>query len=165
MTTTSGEPKGEVAVAAPPSEEQATAAGNGEAKAPPSANNNNHHHPPVGPTGEDKDHKWLDWYSKFDHNKPGGKTRRDWYNETTNVYRIGRPKYPNDIVDRVCTIAKLGISDGDDRNHRPPQLLELGCGPGTVTQEFIQRGYHIIAMDPSPSNVADVPGGIMCILM
>ena len=123
------------------------------------------------------DEKFWDFYSNFDKHKPNGKSRKEWYNETTDSYRYGRPSYPKHIIDRVCSIAKLdqhasnnnSNNDDDDNSskndtdepnkrqrqrHKVSKILEIGCGPGTVTKSFVERGYDIIAMDPSKSNVA-----------
>jgi SAM-dependent methyltransferase len=119
---------------------------------------------------EETDDAWLEWYSKFDEQHPS--SRSAWYDQATEDYRLGRPRYPDHLIDRVCRMANLKTTttttttststdniniDNDDMSPSTPacsRILEIGCGPGTATLSFCQRGISMLAMDPSPSNCA-----------
>jgi hypothetical protein len=86
--------------------------------------------------------------------------RGNWYDQATDDYRLGRPRYPNDMIDRVCRAAPLrmttmphSVSNNNDNSGlrtetelpSPSRMLEIGCGPRTATLSFCQRGITMVA--------------------
>ncbi len=68
--------------------------------------------------------------------------RKTWYAPVAEAYDRARPKYPQEICDRILQIAEL----------RPnAKLLEIGCGPGTATVNFAQHGFDILCLEPNPA--------------
>jgi len=74
--------------------------------------------------------------------------RKRWYSSVAEAYNRVRPRYAEVWIDRVVAIAQL-----------PPKarLLEIGCGPGTATVAFAERGYSMVCLEPSE-------GGYQCAL-
>ena len=68
--------------------------------------------------------------------------KRNWYSSAATEYDNFRPKYPNEIIQRTCEIAKLAPN---------ANLLEIGAGPATATLLFAKRGYQIVSLEPSKS--------------
>lgn len=66
--------------------------------------------------------------------------RKNWYGQAADAYNRVRPRYPKQLVDRVVELVQL-----------PPgaKLLEVGCGPGTATTAFAQRGFQLVGLEPS----------------
>ena len=50
-----------------------------------------------------------------------------------------RPSYPDELVDRACSIA--GLSAGS-------HVVEVGCGTGKLTVALAKRGLRVDAVDP-----------------
>ena len=67
--------------------------------------------------------------------------KRTWYSSVAEIYNWTRPPYPQALISRVIELAQL-----------PPEafLLEIGCGPGTATVDFAQRGFSMVCLEPSP---------------
>jgi ubiquinone/menaquinone biosynthesis C-methylase UbiE len=57
-----------------------------------------------------------------------------------------RPSYPDELVDRACSIA--GLSGGS-------HVAEVGCGTGKLTVALAERGLHVDAVDPG-ANLLEV---------
>jgi len=75
-----------------------------------------------------------------DYGAEGGRIPRGWYDEVAEAYRRYRPPYDPDFLEQVWVWADL----------RPgARVLEIGCGPGTVTLPLARRGLRIVALDPS----------------
>lgn len=53
-------------------------------------------------------------------------------------YAAARPRYPQALFDDV------------DRLVGPPPgvVLEIGCGPGTATEDLLERGWRVVAIEP-----------------
>jgi SAM-dependent methyltransferase len=49
-----------------------------------------------------------------------------------------RPRYPEEIVERIIAFAALPAHG---------RILEVGCGTGQMTLPFAQRGYAVLALD------------------
>ncbi|MEC4806097.1 MAG: class I SAM-dependent methyltransferase [Jaaginema sp. PMC 1079.18] len=66
--------------------------------------------------------------------------KKSWYSNVAQAYDKTRPRYPQALLEKVLELAQL-----------PPQarILELGCGPGIATQAFAERGFRIVALEPS----------------
>jgi SAM-dependent methyltransferase len=97
---------------------------------------NSTNNPPKNQT----ENQWHDWYASFDDTH-GSEQRQDWYSQAATAYRWARPKYPQDLVDKVFTQAGLSPQSS---------LLEIGCGPGIATAAFAEKGLSIVAIEPSP---------------
>ncbi|MGZ8603334.1 MAG: class I SAM-dependent methyltransferase [Actinomycetota bacterium] len=57
-------------------------------------------------------------------------------------YRRGRPGYPDDAVAYV--VGELRIADGRD-------VVEIGAGPGKLTERLVRTGARITAVEPVPA--------------
>jgi ubiquinone/menaquinone biosynthesis C-methylase UbiE len=67
------------------------------------------------------------------------------FDEIAAEYDLGRPAYPDELVDQACQVAGLGRGD---------QVLEVGCGTGQLTRSLLARGLHVTAVEPGPSLIA-----------
>lgn len=67
--------------------------------------------------------------------------RKNWYSPAAEAYNKARPRYPQELIQQVVEIAQLTNES---------KILELGCGPGTVTVSFAQLGYSMICLEPNP---------------
>lgn len=66
------------------------------------------------------------------------------YTAVAELYHTYRPRYPESLVD-------VGIQSCKLLTQKPPmecRILEIGCGPGTLTAALAKRGYQIIAIEP-----------------
>ena len=66
--------------------------------------------------------------------------RETWYSSVADAYDRLRPRYPDALIDRAIAVAQLPAN---------ATLLEIGCGPGTATTAFAQRGCSIVGLEPS----------------
>jgi SAM-dependent methyltransferase len=66
--------------------------------------------------------------------------KKSWYSAVAQAYDEARPRYPQELLDRVFCLAQLPAN---------ARILELGCGPGIATTAFAQRGMQIVAIEPS----------------
>jgi SAM-dependent methyltransferase len=60
-------------------------------------------------------------------------------------YARFRPDYQPALIDGIVSLS--GLPSGG-------RILEIGCGPGTATLPFAQRGYAMLCPDPGPRLVA-----------
>lgn len=60
-------------------------------------------------------------------------------------YDRGRPAYPDELVDRACSVAGLGRGD---------RVLEVGCGSGQLTRALLARGLRVTAVEPGEQLLA-----------
>jgi len=67
--------------------------------------------------------------------------RKTWYSPAAEAYHQVRPRYPQELIDRVVDIAHLS-SDS--------MLLEVGCGPAIATPAFAALGCRMICVEPNP---------------
>ncbi|WP_373542231.1 class I SAM-dependent methyltransferase [Chamaesiphon sp.] len=79
----------------------------------------------------------INWYQTF---TPESHQRHNWYNAVAATYDRVRPKYSVQLLDRVVEVAKI---PGNGK------ILEVGCGPGTATISLAQRGFSVVALEPS----------------
>lgn len=66
--------------------------------------------------------------------------RKNWYSEVADAYNRARPRYPQNLVNRVGKLASLSPEK---------TILELGCGPGIATTAFAKTGCSIVALEPN----------------
>lgn len=67
--------------------------------------------------------------------------KKTWYSAIADAYNRTRPPYPPTLISRVLELAQLPSE---------ARLLEIGCGPGTATVDFAQRGFSMVGLEPSP---------------
>jgi SAM-dependent methyltransferase len=63
--------------------------------------------------------------------------RKDWYSPVALAYDRVRPRYPQQLLDRLAVLP--------DR----AQILEIGCGTGIATVALAELGYSVVAVDAS----------------
>ena len=63
----------------------------------------------------------------------------EMFNQAAEYYDKYRPGYPEEIIDSLISVT--GISNGSD-------LLEIGCGSGKATAQFVGNGFNILGIDP-----------------
>lgn len=66
--------------------------------------------------------------------------KKTWYSAIADAYNRTRPPYPQALISRVLELAQLPAE---------ATLLEIGCGPGTATVGFAQRGFSMVCLEPS----------------
>lgn len=67
---------------------------------------------------------------------------------TAPYYVQFRPGYPPELIERLAAAAGL---DGSGR------LLDLGCGPGTLAVPLAPYVEEVVAVDPEPEMLAELP--------
>jgi SAM-dependent methyltransferase len=63
--------------------------------------------------------------------------RKDWYSPIAIAYDRVRPRYPQQLLDRLAVLP--------DR----ARILEIGCGTGIATVALAELGYSIVAVEAS----------------
>lgn len=66
--------------------------------------------------------------------------KKSWYSTVAQTYDRARPRYPQALLQQVLELAKLSPQ---------ARILELGCGPGIATKAFAERGFRMVALEPS----------------
>ncbi|MDJ1176030.1 class I SAM-dependent methyltransferase [Roseofilum capinflatum] len=66
--------------------------------------------------------------------------KKDWYSSVAEAYDRTRPRYPKILLDRALD---WGVLSSDSR------VLEIGCGPGTLTFDLREITDSIVAIEPS----------------
>jgi ubiquinone/menaquinone biosynthesis C-methylase UbiE len=84
------------------------------------------------------------WFTKVPYTN-GLEDRRSWYSSIAEAYDRARPRYSKEIIDRAIQLACLPQN---------ADILEVGCGPGTATIAFAERGFSIQALEPSEESCA-----------
>jgi SAM-dependent methyltransferase len=64
------------------------------------------------------------------------------YSGVAEMYHEFRPRYPEDLVDEAIQKTKL-LQDSSQ-----VKILEIGCGPGTLTMPLATGGFNVVAIDP-----------------
>jgi SAM-dependent methyltransferase len=67
--------------------------------------------------------------------------RKQWYSSAAEAYDRVRPRYPETLIQR--SMERTMISPAE-------QLLEIGCGPGTLTTSLARRRFQVTALEPNP---------------
>ena len=63
----------------------------------------------------------------------------DAFGRTAREYELGRPRWPEELLDRVS--AELGLGSQD-------AVLDLGAGTGKLTRSLVTRFARVIAVEP-----------------
>jgi ubiquinone/menaquinone biosynthesis C-methylase UbiE len=63
----------------------------------------------------------------------------DAFGRTAREYELGRPGWPEELLDEV--VAELGLGNG-------AEVLDLGAGTGKLTRELVPRFAHVMAVEP-----------------
>jgi SAM-dependent methyltransferase len=63
----------------------------------------------------------------------------DAFGRTAREYELGRPEWPEELLDRV--IAELGLG-------RDAVVLDLGAGTGKLTRALVRRFARVVAVEP-----------------
>ena len=71
--------------------------------------------------------------------------RRTLFDGVAQLYEASRPGYPAELVEFVVTTAGLGAGS---------TVLEVGCGPGQLTERLARYGFNVTAVDIGPSMIA-----------
>jgi len=66
--------------------------------------------------------------------------KKDWYSSVSKAYDRTRPRYPKSVLDRALDWGVLSSES---------QVLEIGCGPGTLTFDLAEITGSIVALEPS----------------
>jgi len=61
------------------------------------------------------------------------------FDDVAALYDAARPDYPRALFDDIAAFARLAPGDA---------VLEVGCGSGQATKDFVERGYRTVAIDP-----------------
>jgi SAM-dependent methyltransferase len=67
--------------------------------------------------------------------------RKHWYGSVADDYNKVRPRYHQNLIDRVIELAQLSSN---------ATILEVGCGPGNATISFARLGFSICCLEPNP---------------
>lgn len=73
---------------------------------------------------------------------------------TAPYYARYRPGYPPELIERLAATAGL---DGSGR------LLDLGCGPGLLAVPLAPYVEEVVAVDPEPEMLAELPPSIRAV--
>ena len=60
------------------------------------------------------------------------------FNSNALAYDKYRPTYPQILIEDLLDLSRISIQD---------KILEIGCGTGQISMEFIQRGYDLTAIE------------------
>jgi SAM-dependent methyltransferase len=67
--------------------------------------------------------------------------KKAWYGAVADTYHQVRPRYPQEIINRVVELTQI---------QPPAQILELGTGPGIATLPFAQLDFFLLGLEPNP---------------
>jgi SAM-dependent methyltransferase len=84
----------------------------------------------------EKNHNWFNEYiATYSYEQ-----RKNWYSEIASFYNKTRPRYPQQLINRVIELAELPSN---------ANILEIGCGPGIATVPFAELGFAMLCLEPS----------------
>lgn len=64
------------------------------------------------------------------------------FDDNANSYDKYRPKYPKEVVKELIDLSHIESRD---------KILEIGCGTGQITMDFVKKGYEIVAIEKGKS--------------
>ena len=99
------------------------------------------------PKEKEQHPQWWEIVKKSSDHLTSDQTKEDIrqiYSDTAHKYHQYRPKYPTFIINQAIEQSPLL----KETSSRTPKVLEIGCGPGTLTIELGRRGYDVTAIDP-----------------
>ncbi len=70
------------------------------------------------------------------------KVLRDSFSKIAALYDKVRPDYPKKLIDDIVMISRI---------NKGSKILEVGCGSGQATKQFLGKGFDIRAIDPGKS--------------
>lgn len=82
---------------------------------------------------------WSDVIKKYAKDNKGPTTQI--YSSVADLYQRFRPTYPSALIDTAIAESPLLQTPS-------AAILELGCGPATLTLDLAQRGFAVTAIDP-----------------
>lgn len=71
--------------------------------------------------------------------------QRFTFNKVAELYDQARAGYPQALYDDLMEFANLSGGNA---------VLEIGCGTGKATEEFVRRGLNVVALDPGSEMIA-----------
>ena len=75
----------------------------------------------------------------------------DAFGNSAREYELGRPRWPEELIDRVAGVLELG-SDAT--------VLDLGAGTGKLTRDLVPRFGRVIAVEPDDAMRAVLEEGV-----
>jgi ubiquinone/menaquinone biosynthesis C-methylase UbiE len=69
----------------------------------------------------------------------------DAFGNSAREYELGRPEWPQELIDRVADDLELG---------RDATVLDLGAGTGKLTRDLVPRFGRVIAVEPDEAMLA-----------
>lgn len=66
--------------------------------------------------------------------------KKVWYSTAAEAYNKTRPRYPQQLINRVIELTQLPTN---------AKILEIGCGPGIATEAFAKLGFSIVCIEPN----------------
>jgi SAM-dependent methyltransferase len=69
----------------------------------------------------------------------------DAFGRTAREYELGRPRWPEDLLDHA--VAELGLGASAD-------VLDLGAGTGKLTRSLVPRFARVVAVEPDEAMLA-----------
>ena len=69
------------------------------------------------------------------------------FGSVAEMYHKYRQPYPDELITDAVNQSPLLQTTGSDDGQRP-HILELGCGPATLSLPLLQRGFQVTGIDP-----------------
>ena len=69
----------------------------------------------------------------------------DAFGRTAREYELGRPEWPEELIDRVVRDARIAAD---------ATVLDLGAGTGKLTRALVTRFGHVLAVEPDDAMLA-----------
>jgi SAM-dependent methyltransferase len=82
------------------------------------------------------------------------------YSGVAELYHQFRPTYPDSIIDEA--IQESPLLSQQQQQQQQAHILEIGCGPGTLTLPLALRGFRITAIDPSVGMIQQAQQVVAC---
>src|SRR5262245_10429493 len=72
---------------------------------------------------------------------PSGRNSVGRFTGLANLYSAHRPDYPSAAIDFILSHCAI---------HPAMRLIDVGCGTGIASRQFVQRGLEVIGIEPNP---------------